>query len=213
MAIATYSDLKTSVGNWLHRGDLTTLIPDFITLAESRINRLLPLRGTEADTTLTATLNSAYIDLPSDFNTPVALWLEAWIPRRLLTFVPPTELEYVPIATYPTTWCLKKNQIQLNRLANSAFNLTLRYVQLLTLSTANPTNYLLTNYPDVYLYGALLESAPYIRDDSRLALWQDRFDRAINEVLSNENQYKSNTVLLTDAARTLRKRTFNIYEG
>jgi hypothetical protein len=212
MAIATYSDLITSVGNWLHRSDLAAQIPDFITLCESRLNRLLPTRGTEADTTLTATLNSAYITLPADFNTPVALWLEAWVPRRELVFVAPTELPYMPIATYPTYWCLKKNQIQFDRLANAAFNLTLRYVQLLTLSTSS-SNYVLSNYPDAYLYGTLLESAPYLRDDGRVALWQDRFDRAINEILSNENQYKSNTVLLTETAKMNRPRTFNIYEG
>lgn len=213
MAITNYTTLQTSIANWLHRADLTDVIPDFISLAESRLNRLLPSRGTEIDKTITATQGSAYIDLPSDFNTPVALWLEAWIPRRELVFVVPTELPYMPIQTYPTYWCLKQNKIQFDRLANQNFNLTLRYIQLLDLTTDAPTNYILTSYPDVYLYGALLESAPYVRDDERLGMWQDRFDRAINEVLSNENQYKSNAVLLTEPAKLVQKRTFNIYEG
>ena len=30
MAITTYSELKTAVGNWLNRDDLTSVIPDFI---------------------------------------------------------------------------------------------------------------------------------------------------------------------------------------
>jgi len=38
MSIATYSELQTAVADWMHRTDLTAKIPDFITLAESRIN-------------------------------------------------------------------------------------------------------------------------------------------------------------------------------
>ncbi len=41
MAITTYSELKTALGNWLNRDDLTAVIPDFISLAETDINRKL----------------------------------------------------------------------------------------------------------------------------------------------------------------------------
>ena len=34
-----------------------------------------------------------------------------------------------------------------------------------------PTNWLLTKHPDVYLYGALLESAPYTKEDERINVW------------------------------------------
>jgi hypothetical protein len=39
MAISTYTDLKTSIASWLNRDDLTSVIPDFISLAEAGINR------------------------------------------------------------------------------------------------------------------------------------------------------------------------------
>jgi hypothetical protein len=45
------------------------------------------------------------------------------------------------------------------------------------------TNWLLTAYPDTYLYAALVESAPYLRDDERVALWRAELDRRIAEVL------------------------------
>ena len=41
MALTTYAELKTSVGDWLNRSDLTTAIPDFISLAEAQIERNL----------------------------------------------------------------------------------------------------------------------------------------------------------------------------
>jgi hypothetical protein len=36
---------------------------------------------------------------------------------------------------------------------------------------ANSSNWLLALAPDLYLYGALLESAPYINEDARIQTW------------------------------------------
>ena len=43
MAINTYATLQTAVANWLDRSDLTDRIPEFIALAEARMNRTLRL--------------------------------------------------------------------------------------------------------------------------------------------------------------------------
>ena len=41
MAIGTYAELQTAVANWLDRDDLTDRIPEFIALAEAKMNRVL----------------------------------------------------------------------------------------------------------------------------------------------------------------------------
>ena len=41
MAIGTYAELQTAVANWLDRDDLTDRIPEFIALAEAKMNRNL----------------------------------------------------------------------------------------------------------------------------------------------------------------------------
>jgi hypothetical protein len=41
------------------------------------------------------------------------------------------------------------------------------------------TNSVLLTYPAVYIFGALLESAPFIRDDGRVKLWSDKFNTAV----------------------------------
>jgi hypothetical protein len=206
--ITNYTTLQSTIANWLHRSDLTAVIPDFIALAESRINRLLTARGTETDANLTATINSALIDLPTDFGSPVALWLETISPRQLLIFKTPVEIDYVAVQAQPNYWAIKGSQIQLDRLAASAYPLTLRYVQNLNIASTD-TNYVLTNYPDIYLYGALLESAGYIRDDSRLVIWQSKFEQALTEAQSNEITSKKSTLITETSANS----RFNILEG
>jgi hypothetical protein len=40
MGITNYSELQTAVAKWLHRTDLTAQLPDFITIAENKLNNL-----------------------------------------------------------------------------------------------------------------------------------------------------------------------------
>ena len=67
MAITTYDELKASIASWLNRDDLTAVIPDFIALAESSINR--DLRHYKMVQRADATLDSRYVQVPED-------WLE-----------------------------------------------------------------------------------------------------------------------------------------
>lgn len=196
MAITNYATLQTAIANWLHRTDLTAVIPDFIRLAESRINRVFSSRGTELEAVLAATQGSEFVTLPTDFGTPIVLWLESFVPRQELTLKLSSELEYAPIRAYPTNYAVKSNQVQFDRIADTDYPLRLRYVQNIDLATTD-TNYILENYPDIYLFGALVEAAVYIRDMEQMQIWQQKLDMTMNEAQSNENTVK-NTLLVTD---------------
>src|SRR5690606_22233244 len=67
MPIGTYDELRAAVASWLARGDLADQIPDFIALAEARINRLIRTREMETRATAETTAGSAYLPLPADF--------------------------------------------------------------------------------------------------------------------------------------------------
>ncbi len=65
MALSTYSELKTSVADWLNRSDLTSAVPDFISLAEAQVERRLRTR--QMIVRATATIDSEYSAVPADF--------------------------------------------------------------------------------------------------------------------------------------------------
>ena len=65
MAITTYSELKTAVADWLNRSDLTTAIPNFISLAEAQMTR--QIRHRKMVTRATATMDTPYFAVPSDW--------------------------------------------------------------------------------------------------------------------------------------------------
>lgn len=217
MALSTYSELKASVADFLNRTDLTATIPDFIALAEADINSHFDLRTVETDVALTATPGSRYIPLPAGFREPQNLWIN-WAYGRgdPLRFTAPELLVTSATASIPQQWCIDGDNIAFERPANAAYSMTLRMIGQVTLSDANPTNLVLTNYPNVYLYGALKEAAPYLRDPEAAALWEAKYQDSITKAKAKEGREKSLVTLSTEPGQlTFRgnRGGFNIFRG
>jgi hypothetical protein len=198
MSISTYSELKTTIAAWAHRTDLTSVLADFVTLAESRINRLGLFNEMEQESTLTATISSRDIALPSGFIEPKGLWLTTYGDRIPIHFLPVEQMPVYDDSGQPDYWTIDGSNIAFDRPANAAYTYVLRYTGKFTLSDASPTNWLLTNHPDVYLYAALMESAVYIRDSEQLAIWKGAFDIALQEVNDAEHRKRSMVTLSTE---------------
>jgi hypothetical protein len=165
MAISTYSELKTSLGNWLHRSDLASIIPDFITLNEADFNR--KLRIAQMEFRATATFDEGYEDLPSDYLAPEYM-SEAY----------PTAVT----GDQPTVYTLVDTQVRLNAIPSAEVEIAY-YVKLDALSEAAPTNWLLTNHPDVYLFGSLMFGAIYLRKPAaEIAGWKSLYEEKLKEV-------------------------------
>jgi hypothetical protein len=214
MAISTYAELKASIATWINRTDLTTVIPDFVTLAEARINRTLLPRSAEEETTLTMTPGSRFVTLPTGFNTAVALWLRANTPREKLTQTLPAELPVRESESgYPEYWAIDNGEIAFDRLAESAYPFDFRYTKTFALSDTNTTNYVLTNAPDLYLWGSLIEAAMYLKDAQAAQLFEGRYQAALKDVSDSENDNRASAPLMTELAQISREGRFNITRG
>ena len=67
MAIANYTDLKAAIASWIVRTDLTTQIPDFITLYEADANRRIRIRQNMTTAQLSLVQGTSSVTLPTDF--------------------------------------------------------------------------------------------------------------------------------------------------
>ena len=67
MALSTFTELKDAIADWLDRSDLTARIPDFITLAEARLNRDLRIRPMEVRSIMETTSGQQYFNLPGGY--------------------------------------------------------------------------------------------------------------------------------------------------
>jgi hypothetical protein len=189
MALATYADLQTSVGSFLNRADLTSIAPDFITLAEGQINRRLmkdgPVRQMMGRSD--ATIDDEFIAVPDDFLGARAMYLA---PNYLpLEFVSPEEIVrrktlYPDESGDPQCFSVVGAEFQFWPWNDGTFTGELTYWKTIpALSVSNTSNWLLTAYPDVYLYTSLIQSAPYLRDDARLSVWGALAETALSDLV------------------------------
>lgn len=191
MAISNYSELNTAVANWLDRDDLTDRIPEFIALAEARFNRLLRIRAMETKQTASTVASQRNLALPTNF-----------IQMRNLQIntSPITSLEYVTPEMYdrlyggsdtgtPKAYTILADEIQLGPIPASVQTIEmLFYKKFDALTSSASTNWMITNAPDVYLYGCLLEAEPFIMNDPRVQLWATAFQQAIADIQDQDNR-------------------------
>jgi hypothetical protein len=179
MALTTYAELQTAVENWLARDDLTDYIPDFITLFEAHANRVLRVRQMETTTSLTPSSGAA--TLPSDF-----------LAARRVTWAGDTsrQLEYMHpdllYASYPDSsegvpvnYTIEGSTLTVR--PSSDDSITLGYFEKID-ALSGSVNWLFSSHPDAYLFGTLAEAHGFQVDESRLQLWAQRRDQALEAV-------------------------------
>ena len=188
MALTTFALLKTTIANYLNRTDLTSYLGDFITLTESRLNRELRVREmVNTDTSTTTVAGTQSYSLPSGFLEASAVIYQS-DPYRTLRFMANGDFyrQYNVTQTsgLPTFFTIVGEKILLGVAPDSAKTLQIDFYKTLTpLSESNTTNTILTNYPELYLYGALAESSPFLMQDERLNTWAGLY----KEALANAN--------------------------
>lgn len=205
MALTTYTELKASIADWLVRADLTATIPDFISLAEAQIER--KLRTRQMIVRSDASIDTEYSAVPSDFLDTKSLKLNT-NPVTPMQFETIESLDQLASRTNasgkPIYFSIVGNQIRVVPTPDTTYTAELTYYAKLTkLSSSVATNWLLTSSPDIYLYGALLQAAPYLQDDARIAVWSALYQSGLDQLQLADDRSTTSGGSLTARARTL----------
>lgn len=195
MAFDTYAALQAGVVDWLHRANLAARVPEFIQLAEAEINRKLKIGPKEIPVALTMTPGSRFVARPTDMGQPIAVWRGD---ERLTATLAASLDPNTTMAGAPMYWAVDGVNLAFDKLADQAYPITFRYVQDTRLSDSNPTNEVLLRSPDLYLYGALAQAAPYMRDDARAGMWKSEFLRILRDVNTEYGRQRSVAPLRTE---------------
>ena len=192
MAIGTFAQLKTAAANWLDRSDLTARIPEFITLAEARFNRVLRIRDMETvSTAISTTAGTREYSLPTGFVQMKEFHLST-DPLTPLAYITPemmTRLWAGSSKGRPEVFTVIADNVRLGPNPDAVYTTSMLYYKTFTaLSDSATTNDMLTNNPDVYLYGTLLEAEPFIMNDARVPLWLQAFEKAVGDIQNQDNK-------------------------
>jgi hypothetical protein len=188
-----YASLQSAVTEYLARDQDATLIariPTFVQLAEAKFNRQLFARQMESRATAVVNLASAepeFISLPGDFQSMRRVRLSSVTGKPCLAFRSGTQMDEYRFTTSnvagrPLYFTVFGTEIELAPSPDQAYTIEMVYRANIPPLASNPGNWLLALAPDLYLYGALLESAPYIKEDGRIQTWGLGFAAALNDL-------------------------------
>ena len=201
MSLSTYSEIKTGVANYLNRDDLTSSIPDFITLTENRLDRELRARVNLVRVETTTTADTAFYDLPSDLIELRNVTYETSSNNSYaLSYLSPESgsREYGSVGSgAPRAYTNLGKNIQLFPTPDGAYTLGLSYFKkLVPLSDSVTTNDILNSFPDLYLFGSCLEGAIYLNDTDQTQRFMAIYQKAIDGVKAAEESARfSGTVM------------------
>jgi hypothetical protein len=187
MAFTTYSSFVTTVESYLARTDLTSVIPDFIQMAQLRMTRDLRTERMLKVATTTPTDNK--VAFPTDF-----------LELREMHFQgnPPIILEYqspdlffrngqTSLSGRSHYFTMLGTEFQFAPSQNSDYTIQiLYYAQPTFISSTTSSNLYLAYYPDALLYATLAEAEPYLMNDPRVATWSALYDRAIANIKTSD---------------------------
>jgi hypothetical protein len=191
MAISTFDELVIGIGTWLERGDLTARAPDFIAMAEAPMNRVIRRREMETRATSVLDPGDQYFAVPSDFIEEKSFSLSDGSCSWDLDPQPEEVLDAEPLATgKPRQYAVTGNAFHVYPTPAATYTTKLIYfARIPALGPSQQTNWLLTKHPDVYLYGALTQAAPYLEDDTgSSSLFAQLFAAAISSVNNEQRQ-------------------------
>lgn len=206
MSLSTYSDLQTSIANYLARSDLTSIIPDFITLAENRLRRELRIRQMLKSVTTVTVASDATVEIPSDF-LQARDFVVMTNPIQPMSYSSPSALSNDPRTSQigvPRSYTIMATEFQVTPAPDGVYTLKLLYYAAPAyLTTSNTTNVFLNVAPDCLLYGALVEAEPYLMNDARINTWGSMYDRAISQLIKSdeEGQYSGVPLAMKLTAR------------
>lgn len=192
MTITTYSGLQAHIADTLNRDDMTSAIQTFIQLAEADMNR--QLRHWQMEDRVAGTLDTRYSAIPTG-------WLET-VRFNIITSNGTQRLELMSqadianrryadndVAGTPVGYALTAGELEVYPTPDDSYPMEMTFYKSITsLSDSNTSNWVLEYFPDAYLYGALVHSAPYLVEDQRLPLWASMKNEAFAAIIADNER-------------------------
>ena len=186
-SVMTYSSLVENIQSYLERTDTATIdkIPLFIMLAEQVIASQIKFLGNLTVNTSTMIAGTSIVQKPARWHKTVSMnitvagvrqpvllrkyeYIRNYWPDPALTGTPLYYCDY----DY-TNWLIGPTP-------DAAYNFeVLYYDRSQPLDSSNQTNWFTIYAPQALLYGSLLQAMPFLKNDQRLAFFQQQYDLVI----------------------------------
>lgn len=201
--ITNYSTLQDSIAGFLHRSDMTDIIKELISDAEFRIANELRVRAMEAS--YSQAIASGTVTLPTGF----LEWKHLYVDGSAAQKLERRDAEWI-YTNFPTRssngkplyFAQEADALIFGPYPDSTYTVKgVYYKKLDALSDSNTSNWFITNAPDLLRYGALCEAAPYMQDDARISVWEQKYAQVKQRIERTEKREKVSGSILTTRAQ------------
>jgi hypothetical protein len=193
MALSTYTELKTTIANWLNRSDLTSEISDdFIVLTEADLNAKLRIRQMHAQTTIT--IDAETETVPTGFLQVRDFYILSNGAKFPMTFISPAQMDAVKASSttgVPSSYTILGSTFRFAPRPDSTYSGVLNYYKKFDpLTSSNTSNYILADHPAVYLYGSLFHAANFLGgfDPNQVQQWSQMYQTALERIEVNDRE-------------------------
>lgn len=185
--LSNYGELKEAVkGYLLNRKDMDLRIPQLIALSERRIYRELRCPANEA--VYTKELGTThYVVLPRDYlecKQMRVIYENRWFELDRVSGNEFIKINDSAGSGLPRVFTRYVDRLFWSPVQDSDMEVSMIYWRDLSGQLVNDydTNDILRIAPDLYVYGALVESEPYLGHDDRIPVWNDMFNQALAQI-------------------------------
>ena len=180
--ITTYTSLLTAISDELARSDLTAYLPNFVQSWEEDFLRDPKNFGRWMESSLSTAIASSVIAVPSGYLSMKYAYVNG-SPSTPLVRVSLDQL----YGRYPRgsdtglpVWYARDNtNFVFGPAPDSTYTIKGVYwakpTVLRSFASDAAAHWIIVNAPDLALYGSLIHSAPFLRNDSRLQMWQSLY--------------------------------------
>ena len=196
MALSTYTELKSTIANWLNRSDLTSEIAgDFIVLAEADFNSKLRIRQMHSQTTIT--IDAETESTPTGFLQVRDFYILSNNDKYAMNYLSQAQMDSIKgtsMSGLPVAYTILGSTFRFTpRPADSYSGILNFYKKFDALSVSNPSNYILTDHPAIYLYGSLFHASNFLGgiDPNQSQQWSQMYQTALERAELNDNLFKS----------------------
>lgn len=196
-----YDWLQSAIVKWSgNRADLAPLIPDFVMLAERRINADLDSRQQEALVSLPVASEALSVALPADAGRIRALSVGAVGELEYMTPSAFTSKQMQSTPGQPRAYTVIGSDVFLGPVPDADYSLQLSYWQYVPALADNAgTNWLITQHPEVYLAASMCESILYTKNVEALPMWEQKYAVALAGVNKQDSFTGANLRVRSDA--------------
>lgn len=192
MSIASYSDLTTAVQTWLLNTTISGNVADFVMLGQLRVYRELRIRTMES--ALSSTIASdGTLTVPSDYLTLKNAYVNTSpirsLKRTLANYIRETYPSPTSGSGIPMYIAREGSYFIFGPQPDSQYTIKgIYYAQPTLLSVSNTTNWFTANAPDILLFASLLEAVPFLKNDDRIPIWEQKYLKSRDDLQQRESE-------------------------